>query len=53
VLSLDVPLARVAEDGDQEFLDAVAQAEPKFEELARRVIENITVTFAFDDEGDN
>jgi hypothetical protein len=32
VLSLDVPLERVAEDGDQEFLDAVAQAKPEFEE---------------------
>jgi hypothetical protein len=39
VLSLDVPLARVAKDGDQEFLDAVAQAEPEFEELAGRVAE--------------
>jgi hypothetical protein len=53
VLSLDVPLARVAKGGDQKFLDAVAQAEPEFEELARRVTENVTVTFTSDDEGDN
>jgi hypothetical protein len=53
VLSLDVLLARVAEDGDQEFLDAVAQAGPEFEKLARRVAENLTITFASNDEGDN
>jgi hypothetical protein len=51
VLAPEVPLSKIVEEAkSQEYLDAVEKVEPKVDDLARRIAENLSINiFSTDD----
>ena len=48
---LEVPLSKIAEEAEsQEYLDAVEKVEPKVEDLARRIIDNLNIDISSPDD---
>ena len=44
VLSPEFPLSKVADEAEsQEYLDAVEKVEPKVEDLASRIVDNLNI----------
>jgi hypothetical protein len=51
VLAPVVPLVKLAEDGEsQEYLDAIEQVQPKVDELAREIAENLNINIPSPDD---
>jgi hypothetical protein len=47
VLALDVPLFKIAEEAEsQEYLDVVEKVEPKVNDLAERIAENLSINIS-------
>ena len=51
VLAPEVPLSKIVEEADsQEYLDAVEKVEPKVEDLARRIVDNLNIDISSPDD---
>ena len=51
VLAPEVPLSKFAEESEsQEYLDAVEKVEPEVEELARRIVDNLSINISSPDD---
>ena len=51
VLALEAPLSKIAEEADsQEYIDAVESMEPKVEDLASRIIDNLNIVISSPDD---
>jgi len=51
VLASEVPLSKVAEESEsQEYLDAVEKVEPEVEELAMRIVDNLSINISSPDD---
>jgi hypothetical protein len=52
VLAPEVPLSKIAEESEsQEYLDAVERVEPKVDELAGKIAENLNINISSPDDG--
>jgi len=46
-----VPLSKVAEEAEsQEYIDAVERMEPEVEDLASRIVDNLSIDISFPDD---
>ena len=51
VLSPEFPLSKVADEAEsQEYLDAVEKLEPKVNDLARKIVDNLNIDVSFPDD---
>ena len=51
VLASEVPLSKVAEESEsQEYLDDIENVEPEVEELARRIVDNLSINISSPDD---
>ena len=51
ILAPEAPLSKIAEEADsQEYIDAVERMEPKVEDLANRIIDNLNIVISSPDD---
>ena len=51
VLALEFPLSKVADEAEsQEYLDVVEKLEPKVDDLARKIVDNLNIDVSSPDD---
>ena len=51
VLAPEAPLSKIAEEADsQEYIDAIERIEPKVDDLARKIVDNLNIDVSTPDD---